>query len=142
VKERQTHLDAVEAGLRDFAELRKFPAATRVPAMRTVATLELRAGAAATAGAIAKILAADAKEPGDAFAAAKVFAGCAGGREITEDARVGYATDAVRQLKAAIKLGFRDPDALAGPDWNAVRERSRDFQSVLEELQKLRDAKK
>lgn len=141
VSEHQEYLDAVESVLANPANAKDVPERVRSAALKTAANLELRADHPTNAGAIATHLAKGAKNPDDAFAAAGVLAGCASATRGTEKAKDEYAADAVAQLKRAIEIGFRDADALAAPEWSAVRKRAKDFAKVQAELEKLKEGK-
>lgn len=139
--EQLVYADAVEAGLKDPAAVLDAPAAARVPALRTVATIELRADHPTTAATAAALLAKESRAADDLFAAARTFAGCAAVTRLGKDTRTGYAADAVVALRRATAAGFRDPDALTAPEWDAVAPLAPDFAKAREELLKLTEKK-
>jgi hypothetical protein len=141
VKDQQQYLDAVEAGLANPTGLSDYPEAVRIAALKTVANLELRADHPTNAAGAAIQLAKIAKTPADVFAVARAFAGCAAAARGTDDAKDAYAADAVAHLKRAIAEGFRDAEALTGPEWDAVRKRAKEFAKVQVELEKLNERK-
>jgi hypothetical protein len=99
--------------------------------------LEVRADRPAAAAVAAALLAENSKAAEDQFAAARALASCAASLRPTPGAKAGYATDAVAQLRAALKAGFNEPDALTGPEWDAVRKLAGpEFDAALKELPK------
>jgi tetratricopeptide (TPR) repeat protein len=141
VAEQQAYLSAVKAGLVNAADAADAPAAVRVRALRTVAAIEVRADHPTAAAAAAAQLARVATTAEDRFAAAAAYAGCAAAARGTEDAKADYAAKAVEHLKRAVDAGFRDANALAAPEWEAVRKRVKEFAAVRDGLETLRDGK-
>ncbi len=141
--EKLIFLAAVRAGLsnpRNLAD--KSYDKVRIAALRTVATLEVRADHAVDAASAADELAKVATTADDLFAVARTFAGCATATRGTDEAKNSYAKSAVDALKKAIASGFRDEPALTGPAWDAVRNRAPALNEVQTELAKLRAAEK
>jgi serine/threonine protein kinase len=136
VKTQQEFLEAVEAVLKNPPTVMTFSEKVRVPALRTVAMIELRADHHVNADAIARQLAKIAKIPADKFAVARIYAVCAAIPRVNDDTRKYYATDAVKYLKLAIDADFRDFSALSTPEWDAVRQLVPEFAKVRRELEK------
>ncbi len=139
--EQQSYVDAVEAGLKNPNAVLDAPEAVRVPALRTVATIELRADHPTTAASAATLLAKEAKLADDLFAAARTFAGTTTAARLSKDVKDDYAAQAVAALERAIAAGFRDADSLTAPEWDAVRTHAPAFTKVRAGLLKLIDGK-
>ena len=137
----QVYADAVRAGLKNPAAIQDLDKGVQAAALRTIATLELRANHPVEAGAAADQLAAIATTAADAFAAARVYADCAAAPRGDDRGRDAYAGAAVKQLRQAVAAGFRDADALATPEWEAVGTRNPDLARVQAELEKIREGK-
>jgi serine/threonine protein kinase len=140
--EQQQYASAVEAGLTNAEAVLKFPEAVHVPALRLVTTLEVRADRATAASIAAAELAKRSTLAGDQFAAARALASCAASLRPTPGAKAVYAADAVKQLRVAIVAGFKEPDALTGPEWDAVRKLApTEFDTAAKELAKAAQSK-
>ncbi|MCI0702621.1 MAG: protein kinase [Planctomycetia bacterium] len=139
IADQMTYLDAVEAGMKNPAAVKKFPAHVQVAALRTVVELELRADRPVNADGAAGELAKVAKSADELFIAARCFASCVTSSRATDVAKNTSAKLAVETLQKAIKEGFRNPDALSGPEWDAVSARVPEFATIRAELEKLRD---
>src|SRR5262249_32010123 len=130
-------VDAVEIGLVNPAAVLQAAKEVRVPALRTVAMLELRAEHPITADAVARQLAKIAEKPADKFAVASIFAGCSAVPRLDDPARKAYAIDAVKALKLAVDADFQDISALNAPEWDVVRQNApEEFVKVRRELEK------
>ena len=135
--EQQQYANAVEAGLKNPRAVLEFPDAVRVAALRLVTTLEVRANRHTSAAVAAVLLAENSKAADDQFAAARALASCAASLRPSPGAKAGYAADAVKHLRAALAAGFGEPDALSGPEWDAVRKLAgAEFDAVAKELAK------
>ncbi|AMV30454.1 Serine/threonine-protein kinase PknD [Gemmata sp. SH-PL17] len=141
--EKLVFLEAVKVGLSNPQNLadKKYDA-TRIMALRMVATLEVRADHPPEAANVAYELERYAKAPEDLFAVAHTFAGCAAASRGTDSAKTSDAKKAVTALRKAIDAGFRDADALTTPEWEAVNRRDPDFAKVREALIQQRSATK
>ena len=139
--EKLVFLEAVKVGLSNPKNLadKKYDA-TRVAALRMVASLEIRADHPPEAANVAYELERVAKTPEDLFAVAHTFAGCAAATRGTDSAKISDAKKAVAALRKAIDAGFRDADALTTPEWDAVNRRDPDFSKVRTELIQRRSA--
>lgn len=136
-KKQLKFLDAVEIGLVNPVEVLKGPEELRIPALRTVAFLELRAEHPITADAVARHLAKVVEKPGDKFTVASIFAGCAATPRLKNSDRKEYAIDAVKYFKIAVDAGFFDINALNAPEWEVVRQHApEEFAKVRRELEK------
>ncbi len=135
--QQQVYADAVAVGLTNPAAVLTLDAGVRVTALRTVATLELRADRPANAGGAAGQLATIATTAADKYEVARVFAGCAASARGDDRARNADAADAVKHLKLAVAAGFRDAEALTAPEWDAVGTRAPEFAQVRAGLEKL-----
>ncbi|MDY3562527.1 protein kinase [Gemmata sp. JC673] len=134
-------LAAVRSGINNPRNLKqKQFDGVRNEALRVIAKIELRAGRAADAASVADLLAEDAKSAEDWFAVAATYAGCTALTDSgTESARNFSAKCAVSSLRAAVRAGFRNADALTTPEWDAVRARApKEFAEAHAELMKLR----
>jgi serine/threonine protein kinase len=142
VRERMEYMRAVESGLTNVRSVLTYAPEVQVPALKTIGALGLQTGDPTTSYVAALQLAKIAKTPADKFAAARVLAGCAGSRAAGDKVKGEYAQEAVAQLKVAIAAGFRDADALAEPEWDAVRLRAKAaLAAVQKELEKLNEGK-
>ncbi len=147
-RDQQEYLKAVEAGLKHPKSVLTAPEKVRSPALQTVVKLALRTDDVTTAYVAALELvtlaakADKATKPATTFAAAAALAGCAAARRGDEKTKQEYAEEALAQLELAIAAGFRNAEALADPDWDAVRTRAKSFAKVQKELEALRDAGK
>lgn len=149
--ERLEYAKAVEAvmtgpkGAAAVAVIGAYAVPVQLAALQTVGRLALRDGDPITAYVCATRLAkvaADAKAAPEAFAAAQLLAGCAAARSGTDAIKKEYAEEAVEQLRAAVKLGFRNADALSEPEWDAVRKFTKTLPDLQKEIERLRDGKK
>jgi hypothetical protein len=138
VADQLLYLDAVEAGVGNPTAVLDFPGRVRVPALRAVVELELRAGHPVNASAAADQLAKLAATADELFVAARTFALCLAVCRGDKEEKESRAADVVARLEKAIDLGFRDPALLTGPEWDAVARHSPEFARLVEKLEKLR----
>ncbi|HEY1189908.1 MAG TPA: hypothetical protein VGE74_19820, partial [Gemmata sp.] len=123
--EKLLFLAAVRTGLNNPQNLRdKRFAGVQVAALRTIASIEARAGHAPDAASAADELARVAELPDDLFVVARTYAACAASEDSGDPARVLYAGRAVAALEVAIEKGFINADALTTAEWAEVHARA------------------
>ena len=135
----------VEAGLRfcrgaemvlqERSAVRQLAAADRVPVLKAVIRAHIRRKSPEEAAAAADLLVENAKNPDDAFDAARGYALCV---PLADEPGVKerFAVRAVALLKKAVEMGFKDIAQLKkDTDLDGLRDRA-DFKAVLKELEK------